>query len=309
MVVTANPKWYRIQSCLRLRSMGRAKKILFLGLIMATLIFYLRPKIEVFHPDYFDHVPRELTPRFQPNEIELTRQHFLSRAQDSVSRLSTDNFYSIWRYDEHKYHSPDLTTWMTSNALFLERHIHLKMGSILDVEIRYGTLTTFLRLLSKNDTACYAIDSTGTYLSPEIRKSLRIDLYTINFETDPLPPKVDVEQYDHIILSEVLDNWKYNPIPSLKKLANMLSPYGSLYISTHHRETVSTPFRWQDLPDPQPGGRSAKLRQDSYKWNMQDLKDVLRQVGLVVVRGSRNPYGRVMVEARKPAPGLFELTP
>ena len=95
------------------------------------------------------------------------------------------------------------------------------------------------------------------------------------------------KKFDLIIMTEVMEHFVNNPIPTIKKIANMLKEDGRLYLSTPNWGHLSIYDDYKEIPD--------YTTRETYKENYvghtfqyyeNELKDILEQCGLVIEKYS-----------------------
>ncbi|MCX6623913.1 MAG: class I SAM-dependent methyltransferase [Acidobacteria bacterium] len=206
----------------------------------------------------------------------------LEAIQDHVATFDLPNGYyrTTYRFAEPEYWA-FFPKWMRADAR--ER----KVTRILDIGCGYGTLLTLA--VKIYGAKGYCIDSTP-YISALAKKD-NLVFAQGNIELDPLPWQ---EKFDVIIMTEVLEHFNFNPVPTLKKIRESMTPDGQFYLSTPDAKTwgrVQKYFkRLEDMPDPKPGAKVV----DDHIWVYEkaELLRVLKEAGFKVEKlDYSNPKG------------------
>lgn len=94
--------------------------------------------------------------------------------------------------------------------------------------------------------------------------------------------------YSLIIMTEVMEHFVCNPVPTLKKISNALKENGTLYLSTPNWEHYLIYKSWKDMPLFQDMGSYQKLSEGMgehiYQYSKEELFEVIEAAGLVVMR-------------------------
>ncbi len=103
-------------------------------------------------------------------------------------------------------------------------------------------------------------------------------------------------QYDLIIMTEVFEHFASSPDVALRKIAGLLAPDGSIYLTTPNWERANFYESWRDIP-PFPGDREAFARRNksrvdwadlnlihTFVYREEELRDVISASGLKIVR-------------------------
>lgn len=150
----------------------------------------------------------------------------------------------------------------------------------LDIGCGYGTLLAYAAALY--DAAGYCMDITE-YFPAQFRKPSRLLFGKGNVELDPIPWKT---RFDVIIMTEVLEHFNFQPVPTLKKIRDALAPDGVFFLSTPNQEkwgkTTKYYKRLQDLPA---ADRSKAVVDDHiWQYDEQELRDVLSEAGFEILK-------------------------
>src|SRR5262249_15441450 len=145
----------------------------------------------------------------------------LHSCQDEIQRLDPHPYYVSHYRPAEIFYWHHIAKW-----LYDDIHKH-RPTNCLDIGCAYGTLLTYVKRLS--NCKAYGIDFIEVYLSRSLITEYGLDFAVSNIELDALPWQ---ETFDIILLTEVLEHFNFNPIPTLQKISGLLSPGGRLYLST-----------------------------------------------------------------------------
>jgi len=201
----------------------------------------------------------------------------LTQCQDIVECTDPNPYYlSAYRAAEQLYWSW-IPVWMREDAVLSTPR------RCLDVGCAYGTLLLYAQKL----TGCeiYGLDFLDHYLSPALITASNIQFSVGNIELEPLPWP---EKFDWIVLTEVLEHFNFQPLPTLRKLAAVLSKEGKLYLSTPDASQWGSTFKYykkfSDIPWPDETLRATIVDDHVWQYTKQELMNVIEAAGLKVIR-------------------------
>jgi SAM-dependent methyltransferase len=109
-----------------------------------------------------------------------------------------------------------------------------------------------------------------------------------NIETEDLDWAGEV---DGIVMTEVLEHFNFNPIPTMRKVAAALVPGGRLFLSTPDAASWGRvqdgPSSFRDLLPPNPDTQTEDRH--IYQFSEDEVRDVLTESGFRVLRFERAP--------------------
>lgn len=172
----------------------------------------------------------------------------------------------------------------------------LKPQSVLDVGCAYGTLDYILTKAGMNITA---MDIMPELHSKEMFKELGIKFIKNNIETDKIE-----QNYDAIVLTDVLEHLCYNPLPVLKKLNKVCNK--GIVISTPSKEMDficdgkwCDLINWREIPQYEKYEFTDGHHHTYYLWELEEL---LKEAGFTIVEKQLLPVEATwMILARKEA--------
>jgi len=152
--------------------------------------------------------------------------------------------------------------------------------SCLDIGGGYGTLLLYASRLGWQP---HEIDISTNFLSPELVKKYGVRFHVANIEAGVVPWR---ERFDLILVTEVLEHFNFNPLPTLRKVYDCLAPEGLLVLTTPNKhcgwgEAVFQGPYWE-----LPAFDSAKRIVDTHvkvydRFELADLLDAVRFRGVV----------------------------
>jgi len=194
----------------------------------------------------------------------------LTAIQDEIARSD-----GAGRYYQSTYRKMEPLYWQKIPPWMQEDARERKVARILDIGCGYGTLLTLATRIYGAQGYCMDITQ---YLKPDFARKheLRFARGNIELSTLPWPGKFDV-----VILTEVLEHFNFQPLPTLRKIHDALAPGGVLFLSTPDQRDwgrLSTYYRrLSDLPMPDP---SRRIR-DAHIWiySENEVTSLLDQAG------------------------------
>jgi len=102
----------------------------------------------------------------------------------------------------------------------------------------------------------------------------------MNIETDDVPSD---KRYDFIVMTEVIEHFSYNPVPTLRKIKSLLKEDGFFFLSCPHWTQFYSYRTWRDMPTP---GDEIPFSYHShiYEFSHKELLEMCTEAGFVVVR-------------------------
>jgi len=195
-------------------------------------------------------------------------------AKDIVSEIKQagDADRNFYRYD---------TMRSVDYNFILELVKKLKPKNTLEVGCAYGCLSL---LLTRNGFLVKTIDILPKLHSQKLFRKYGVPFKKANIETDPVPYK---EKFDLIILSEVMEHFCSNPLPTLKKLVAKLKRGGRLILSVPMRELDPPEKRglwteeinWRQIPVVKKYKWKDGHHHHYYFW---ELVDLIKEAGLKI---------------------------
>ena len=152
----------------------------------------------------------------------------------------------------------------------------------LDVGCAYGTLLLYAAKMFHCEP--YAVDFVR-YLDPTLVEDYGIHYQINNIEREPFPWDV---QFDAIVITEVLEHFNFNALPTLKKLRALLAPGGRLYLSTPDASQWGRQTKYYScyakLPMPSADPAFPVIDDHVWQFNEAELRELVGAAGFRVVR-------------------------
>jgi SAM-dependent methyltransferase len=156
----------------------------------------------------------------------------------------------------------------------------------LDIGCAYGTLALFCKKLFECDVFC--TDFTDTYISPRLLRDFGLHFAKNNIELDPFPWDL---KFDVILFTEVWEHLNFNPLPTLEKIRNLLSPNGRLYLSTPNAARWGRVSKYygsvEEMPLPAPG--HTLIDDHVYVYQKNEMMGLLKKAGFRTERFGYSP--------------------
>jgi len=184
-----------------------------------------------------------------------------------------------------EYRGSEISYWLHIPKWMYEDSKKKTIKRCLDIGCAYGTLALYCKRLFKCEVYC--IDFVETYINQELAK--RHFFFKLNnIELDPFPWE---GQYDVIIFTEVLEHLNLHPVPTLKKINDLLALNGVLYLSTPDASQWGRVTKYyanyKDMP--------AKINgldvvdDHIYHYNKHELLEIIDEAGFRIERLKYSP--------------------
>jgi SAM-dependent methyltransferase len=209
--------------------------------------------------------------------IALSPRNEVSLADIQKARAALDGPQG---YYTRAYSKAETSYWEKLPVWMAEDRSRRKVRRVLDIGCGYGTLLAYAAAFYR--AAGYCMDVTE-YLIPQFRIPRNLVYAKGNVELDPIPWR---EPFDLIIMTEVLEHFNFQPVPTLRKIHDALAPGGLFLLSTPNQEkwgkTTKYYQRLQDLPQVD---RSRKIVDDHiWQYDERELRNVLDDAGFAILK-------------------------
>jgi len=210
----------------------------------------------------------------------------VAAAQAEVARLNPHPYYV------RRYRQAETKTWLPIAKWIYEDRLSRRSANCLDIGCAFGTLALYCRRIL--DCNMFCIDCTDAYMSKTLAAAHGITFAVNNIELDSFPWN---QRFDIIVLTEVIEHWNFHPLPTLKKIAGLLTENGRLYLSTPNAADVGRVTKYYasmaDMPPPESHRAGIQLVNDHvWQFNDEELLDIARAAGFTVRRCSFWPRYR-----------------
>lgn len=203
-------------------------------------------------------------------------EELVIEAQQIIMANNPRGYYCVGYKDAELNYWKDMLPWIYD-------HIHEKLNAqCLDIGAAYGTLSIFCKVV--NPSIILTIVDFVKYTSDELINKYNIKFILKNIETDEI--EFD-KKFDIIILTEVFEHFNFNPIETLKKISNLLSENGRLYLSTPNSSVCGklpeyTSYKEMPLPT-----KSITVRdQHIYQYSYDELLEIFKNSNLTTEKFS-----------------------
>ena len=124
-------------------------------------------------------------------------------------------------------------------------------------------------------------------IAPIQSSGIEDNVIVADIETDKLPVG---HLYDIIVMTEVIEHFRFNPLPTLKKIGSHLKSGGVFYLSCPHWKKSSPYPSWEAMPVP--GTKLPfQFRGHNYEFRHDELLEMCHQAGFVVLQEAFAVYG------------------
>lgn len=200
----------------------------------------------------------------------------LVKCQEEVQKYNQHPHYKNRYRQEEAYYWHKVAEWLYEDSL------KYKYNNILDIGCAYGTLSVFAnRIFNCNS---YCIDFMEEYFSAKLQNKYSLNFKVCNIELEDISWK---ERFDAILLTEVIEHFNFNPIPTMLKIKKLLVPGGRLYISTPDASRwgrLSHYNTFKDMPSPQCG--IPIIDDHVYQYLVEEIEELADLTGFMVERSS-----------------------
>ncbi len=239
--------------------------------LLTKIAVLIASLVTTVHAEHEARVRRHFSPRV--SEELLAAQHEIVRADNP------GGFYDRVYQHAEPYYWWQIPGWMEEDAA------HRRVRRILDIGCGYGTLLSVA--VTIYGAGGYCMDVTP-YLLPPVAARRNLQFARANVELDPIPWG---DGFDVIIMTEVLEHFNFQPVPTLSKIRGALAPDGLLFLSTPDAgqwgKTQKYYRRLADIPMPAPG--KPFIDDHIWQYSEKELRRVLREAGFSVVRWDYAP--------------------
>lgn len=235
-------------------------------------------------------------------ERKLAAAHFpwlasLKETQDELADLVPGPYYKDSRTGTYPsgipfsfppYRDAEVYYWTNVPRWIWEDARRRKVDRSLDVGCSYGTLSLYTHKVTQ--ASIFLVDFIPDYMSPAVLRRYPFQFRVCNVELDALPFE---GPFDQIIFTEILEHLNFHPVPTLRKLARLLSDEGRIYISTPDAASswgrVTAHYNdYRDMPPPERTGK-AVIDGHIYQYSQAEVFDILTEAGLSVERWDYAP--------------------
>jgi SAM-dependent methyltransferase len=201
--------------------------------------------------------------------------------QREISATDPNPYYLKAYRDAEMWYWLRIPKWMAKLSV-----AGFQVRRVLDIGCAYGTLALFCRRTF--DCEVYCTDFTDIYLSPALREKHSFKFAVNNIEREDFPWPI---RFDAVIFTEVLEHLNFHPLPTLKKIRNLLTPGGKLFLTTPDAEEWGRASRYyarlEDIPLP---GRPLPVVDDHvWQYTKEELFEVLDNSGFRIDRFGYSP--------------------
>ena len=217
--------------------------------------------------------------RFRDSRQGAAPQDLLKSVQNDIASADgASGYYArTYRLSETGYW-PHIAGWITEDSIVARTEEKRPFQKIVDIGCGYGTLLAFVSSITGAEATC--MDATA-YLKPEIQSRYGLKFVQGDVERDPVP----IENADAVIMTEVLEHFNFQPVPTLRRIRDAMRPGGRFYLSTPNVESWGRVNRYPSLAGV-PSYSPSAARIDGHIWvySREELEKVLSEAGFRVER-------------------------
>jgi SAM-dependent methyltransferase len=219
----------------------------------------------------FSFVHNVLLPDFSTTGFgERLEKALLQAIDHHVDYWTTDGFWISKGF----WHFVNGSAWWNRIIEWIEEDVERSADTrMLDIGPGIGLFSSLVKLLKNTRIDWINIDA--SFITDIAEKVI-----IANIETDDIEI---TDKYDIIVMTEVIEHFSYNPVPTLKKIGNYLAPNGRFYLSCPQWHRLYSYKSWRDMPLP---GTPLQLdyHDHIYEFSRDELYEICVEAGFDVIR-------------------------
>lgn len=212
--------------------------------------------------------------------------------KDTQSRMmmlyGRDHYYTQQYVVHERDYWGDIPVWLELDMDHTRRSNRTGIVSILDIGPGWGTLSAVMAQLYGDYGKVLGIDRHPLMID-EVRREFNIGYSVVDIERD-LCPRAPYG-WDVILMTEVLEHFNFQSVPTLMKIKEQLAPNGRIYLSTPDASAGwGRVYLYNDMDHLPKVDTSTTFSEppwiDGHVWQYtkEELSQVLDKAGLKVVR-------------------------
>ena len=202
----------------------------------------------------------------------------LEEVQEEINYWNSNPYYGKAYMHEEKQYWYHICKWLYEDKS--------NVMSTLDIGCAYGTLSLFMK--KRFNCNIYCTDFIDAYLSKDIVKIYNFNFAVNNIEIDAFPWN---RKFDIILLTEVLEHFNFNPIPTLTKIRSLLNENGHLYLSTPDIRSSKEINMYPSIDIiPYPFKTENILDRHIYVYTEDEILAVVKKAGFKIEKYEKTPF-------------------
>ena len=205
--------------------------------------------------------------------------NYLLNAQNFILENTRNGYYA------KAYKDAEYTYWNKVYEWIV--HKRPKVTSCLDIGCAYGTWLAIIRELYPSCNL-FGIDFVNKCLSSNVIQKLNLQFAVKNVQTEDISFS---QTFDLVILTEVLEHFNINCIPTLSKIVFCLSDDGYLFLTTpnsDHWGKINFEH-WSELPST----FEEYIDGHIYQFNIEEIKEIANILKIKPIMLSTNDFGHI----------------
>ena len=114
------------------------------------------------------------------------------------------------------------------------------------------------------------------------------NFYVLDIETEEIPTD---KKYDVIIMTEVIEHFKFNPVPTMVKIKGSLREKGLFFLSCPPFRNLFIYRAWKDMPLPGKEIPKISYHDHIYQYSLDDLKNISGEAGFKIIKEDVSVFG------------------
>ncbi|GJL65938.1 MAG: hypothetical protein NPIRA05_09090 [Nitrospirales bacterium] len=216
----------------------------------------------------------------------------LKSIQEDLAQEEAKTGFTYYK-DEYSnnevYFWSEIAGWMVVDSIDRTYTRQEPVKHILDLGCGFGTLLAYASTVFGADGVCFDIhDYFGAYGINSFNKKYNLTHVQGDIERGPLPGP---EQFSVIIMTEVMEHLNFQPVPTLRKIYDVLAPGGSFFLSTPDADIGwgRNYKHYQNLSDlPELDDQVEWIDDHIWHYNTEELTMVLEQAGFTIKKIDRS---------------------
>lgn len=204
----------------------------------------------------------------------------LEQARQEVTAHAPVGEYAL------RYRAEEPLYWLPIPSWIAEWAARTGPRRILDIGSGYGTLAVFISIVTRARVFC--LDTEPWRLAQPLRQRYDIEVVGGNVELIEIPWQ---EPMDAVLMTEVIEHFNFHPVPTMRKVAQALTPGGRLFMSTPDAASwgkLTDPYSdYRDMPYPDPA--LPTVDRHVYQFTEDEIVSVLNESGFEIERLTRAP--------------------
>ncbi|MFA5879871.1 MAG: methyltransferase domain-containing protein [Candidatus Margulisiibacteriota bacterium] len=219
---------------------------------------------------------KKIKANLNKNKFETNNWHnILKISQSEILKYGNNKYYN------EKYQKEEYFYWSYIPKWIYELKNKKTIHNCLDIGSAYGTLSLFCHKIFNCKNTC--TDFISIYFPKFLIKKYNFKFFLNNIELEKLPIK---NEFDIILLTEVIEHFNFNALPTLQKIYKALSKNGYLFISTPNSKTwgITKKYYTKYSELPMPNIKNNIVDDHVWQFNTKEILDLLKKAKFKIIK-------------------------